>query len=418
MSDRPSTNAAAASAAMLTAAVMIAHQVGGKATRDALFLSTFDVTSLPEMFIGAAVFSFAMVLLFSRLLSRFGPARVVPPAFGASGLLLFGEWMLVSAFPKLGSIVVYLHMAGLGSILISGFWSVVNERFDPRAAKREIGRIAAGATLGGVLGGLLAERVADFLSVAAMLPILALLHLFCAWRVQGVGMARGSPVRPADQGEGSALPGPGPSAWEIIRKAPYLRNLAILTSLTAISDICLDYAFKAQATAAYGQGESLMRFFAILYAAVAVGTFFFQTALSRHALERLGLARTVGSLPLVVATGGVGAAVVPGLASIAFARGLGSATRDSLFRSGYEILYTPIPPNEKRATKSFVDVGCDRLGDLLGGGIIWLVLQVGPVFAVPSVLGVAVLLALVGLAFTRELNTGYVVSLERGLLNR
>ena len=121
MSSRPNSDAAA-SAAMLTAAVMIAHQVGGKATRDALFLSTFDVTSLPEMFIGASVFSFAMVLLFSRLLSRFGPARFVPMAFGASGLLLFGEWALVLADANLGSIVVYLHMAGLGSVLISGFW--------------------------------------------------------------------------------------------------------------------------------------------------------------------------------------------------------------------------------------------------------------------------------------------------------
>ena len=81
---------------MLTAVVMIAHQVSGKATRDALFLSTFDVTSLPQMFIGASVFSFVVVLLTSRLLSRFGPVRIVPLAFGGSGLLLFGEWMRCS----------------------------------------------------------------------------------------------------------------------------------------------------------------------------------------------------------------------------------------------------------------------------------------------------------------------------------
>jgi ATP/ADP translocase len=403
---------------MVTAAMMIAHQVGGKATRDALFLSTFDVTSLPEMFIGASLFSFAMVLLFSRLLSRFGPARIVPIAFGASGLLLFGEWTLVSAYPKLGSIVVYLHMAGLGSVLISGFWSVVSEQFDPRAAKRQIGRIAAGATFGGVLGGLLAERVADSLSVAAMLPVLGILHLFCAWRVQGVEMPRTSRVSPTDQGGGSTGLGPEPSGWEILRKAPYLRNLAVLTILTAVSDICLDYVFKARADQVYGQGEDLMRFFAILYAAVAVGTFFFQTTLSRHALERFGLARTVGALPLVVLAGAVGAAAVPGLASITIAWALAAAIGDSLFRSGYEILYTPIPPREKRATKSLIDVGCKRLGDLLGGGIIWLVIQLGPVIAIPSVLGVAILLAIVGIWFIRQLNRGYVVSLERALLNR
>ena len=408
----------AAFAAMLTAVVMIAHQVGGKATRDALFLSNFDVTALPYMLIGSALFSLALVVLFSRLLTRLGPASLVPLAFGASGLFLFGEWALVLAHPHLGSIVVYLHMAGLGSVLISGFWSVVNERFDPRAAKRQIGRIAGGATFGGLLGGLLAERVADSFSVATMLPILGLLHLFCAWRVRGVEIRSGSGVAASDKAGGRDELGPEPSAWKMLREAPYLRNLALLVLLAAISNVSLDYVFKARAAQAYGGGENLLRFFGIFYAAVGLGTFFFQTVLSRRALEGFGLARTVGSLPLVVLAGGVGAAVAPGLGSITFANGLGSVVADSLFRSGYEILYTPIPPQEKRATKSLVDVGCDRLGDLLGGGIIRLVLLAGPAVAIPSVLGVAVSVALVGLWFTRRLNTGYVVSLERSLRSR
>ena len=51
-------------------------------------------------------------------------------------------------------------------------------------------------------------------------------------------------------------------------------------------------------------------------------------------------------------------------------RGGESVFRGSLFRTGYEIFYTPIPPDEKRAAKSIIDVGFDRLGDALGGGLI------------------------------------------------
>jgi hypothetical protein len=162
----------------------------------------------------------------------------------------------------------------------------------------------------------------------------------------------------------------------------------------------------------------LLRFFAVFYTLVSLGTFLVQTTLSRHSLERLGLARTVGSLPLAVAVGGAGAAAIPGLPSAALAKGLGSITSDSLFRSGYEILYTPIPPAEKRATKSFIDVGCDRAGELIGGSIIWLVLFTGPEISLALVLAVAIGLAIAGLWFTRRLNQGYVVSLERGLRNR
>lgn len=419
MSSRPNSDPAA-SAAMLTAAVMIAQQVSGKATRDALFLSTFDVTSLPNMFIGAAVFSFVMILVYSRLLSRWGPARAVPLSFAGSGLLLFAEGMLVSPYPRLGAIVVYLHMAGLGSVLISGFWSLANEQFDPRTAKRQITRIGAGAAFGGLLGGLLAERVAGSLSVAAMLPVLGALHLFCAWRVRAVATARTSQVlsrSPAVESSPLVL-GTGSSAWKILGKAPYVRNLAVLTVLTAVSDLCLDYAFKAQAARVYDQGASLMRFFAVLYAVVGVGTFFFQTALSRRALERLGLTRTIAILPLIVLLGSAGALAMPGLPSIALAWGFGAAIGDSLFRSGYEILYTPIPPQEKRATKSIVDVGCERLGDLLGAGLIWVLLHMALGAAIPSVLVGAVALSIVGLLFTLQLNKGYVVSLELGLRNR
>ena len=61
---------------------------------------------------------------------------------------------------------------------------------------------------------------------------------------------------------------------------------------------------------------------------------------------------------------------MPGLWSVVAARGGESVFRGSLFRTGYEVFYTPVPPDEKRAAKSLIDVGFDRLGDALGGGLI------------------------------------------------
>ncbi len=427
MSRRSETDAAA-SAAMLSAAAMIAHQVGGKATRDALFLSNFDVTALPLMLIGASLFSIVVVLAASRALPALTPAKLVPRAFAVSGLLLLGEWGLVHQSPRAGAIVVYLHMAGLGAVLISGFWSMVNERFDPRTAKKRIGKIAAGATLGGLAGGLLAERVGATLSVAAMLPMMAALHLFCAWAVLKVRPLQAVAAPPAGKlsekpagkkdSSGDSAPEPGRSVFQILREAPYLRNLAVLVLLATVSGTGIDYVFKAQAAATFGGGESLMRFFAVFYSAASLLTFFIQTSLSRRALEKLGLAKTVGTLPFIVAAGGVGAMIAPGLVSAGIARGAESVVRSSLFRSGYEILYTPIPAREKRATKTMVDVGFDRLGDALGGGIIRLMLLLGPAVAHSAILTLSIVLASLGLLMASRLNRGYIASLEKNLLNR
>ncbi|WP_348245958.1 hypothetical protein, partial [Salmonella enterica] len=73
--------------------------------------------------------------------------------------------------------------------------------------------------------------------------------------------------------------------------------------------------------------------------------------------------------------GGLAALVAPGLASVAGARGGESVFRGSLFRASYEIFYTPIPSREKRAAKSLIDVGFDRLGDAAGGGLVKLSLM-------------------------------------------
>jgi hypothetical protein len=71
------TRSAVAAAATASAA-MIAFQVGGKATRDALFLSSFPVTRLPLMVIAAAALSLVAVIWAVRNISRRGPWRFNP----------------------------------------------------------------------------------------------------------------------------------------------------------------------------------------------------------------------------------------------------------------------------------------------------------------------------------------------------
>jgi len=56
-------------AAALSAAALIAHQVGGKATRDALFLSHFDVAGLGWMVVAASVAAIVVGVAGARLMS-------------------------------------------------------------------------------------------------------------------------------------------------------------------------------------------------------------------------------------------------------------------------------------------------------------------------------------------------------------
>ena len=403
-------------AAVVTAAAMIAFQMAAKATRDALFLSTFDVSALPRMVMVSALVSMAVALLASRWMTAVGPGRLVPAAFAASAGLLIVEWLLVSQFRRPIAVMLYLHYAALGAVLISGFWSVVNERFDPRTAKRYVGRIAAGATVGGLLGGLLAERVAVLFTMETMFPILAGIHLLCAILVLGVP-AEGQ-RRPLESARKQADPMPARSGLKVIAETPYLRGLVALVLLATVSEVFIDYVFKVRATGTIGRGDDLLRFFAVFYAGAAFLTVIVQAVGSRVLLQRLGLTRTVGLLPTAAGLGSAAAIAIPGLPSAAVARGVEQVTRNGLYRTGYELLFTPLQPQDKRSTKALVDVGVVRLGDIAGSAIVQLTLVVAAVGVTNVLLGLAILFSIAGVVVASRLHRGYVTTLEKSLLSR
>ncbi|MEO8140930.1 MAG: hypothetical protein ABI742_14850 [Gemmatimonadota bacterium] len=401
-------------AATAASAAMVAFQLAGKATRDALYLSTYDVMTLPRMVIAAALLSALLTIAVSRVMARLGPARVVPPLFGVSALLLLVEAALAQRFRATAVVLFYLHFSALGALLVSGFWAMVTDRFDPRAARATIGRITTGASIGGLAGGLLAAPLGAALSLTGILPVLALLHLVAAVLVLGVRPSGGD-----RDGEPRHEPGqPVTRAREAFRNSAYLRLLVGLVILTTMIEGMLDWAFKARLFATAPSGQELLRFFALFYTVTALLGILLQSTLLRAALARLGYAKSAALLPAGVSIGAFGGLLLPGLAPLLVARGTEIVLRNSLFRGAYELLFTPVPPSEKRATKLLVDVGATRLGDMAGGVLVQaaLLLAVGP--AVGPVLGLTIAVALGTLLITRRLHIGYPAALARSLAFR
>ena len=406
-------NQAGLKIAVISAAAMITHQVAGKATRDALFLSAFGISALPEMFVVAAIFSIATGLLFAHILRVSEPRRTIPLAFMVSGIMQVVEWLLSYVSLPATAVLVYLHMAAVGTALISGFWSVLNEKFDPYSGRKEFARITAGGTLGGLVGGLLAAVIPSFTTTTAILPLLAALHLACAVIIRI--LSRTGPETTATRVHHKDEIRSGYAA---LRDSSYLRQIASVVLLGTISAALLDYVFKAHAASNYQSSGHLIQFFAVFYAGTALLTFVIQTTAGRLSLERFGLVRTVGVLPVSVFSGAVGNLLLPGLGLSMFARGSEAVLRSSLFRSGYELLYTPVPQEEKRAAKPIIDVVVERVGDLGGGLLINLALLLTGSAGVYVLTILTVWIAAFELFFAARLNRGYVEALEHSLRHR
>ncbi|HWN83471.1 MAG TPA: hypothetical protein VNM87_15360, partial [Candidatus Udaeobacter sp.] len=396
----------------LTAAAMIAFQVGAKATRDAFFLSNFPVAALPAAMAASSALSVALAFLSTRLLSRWGPDRVIPAACAGSALLLLGEWAIAFSSPHLAAILLYLHYGCLGALLISGFWSLMNERFDPRAAKRALGNITAAGTVGGLLGGVIAAQVGRLWPVTAMMPILAVFHLVSAIAMLGLGRPPSS-ISTSGRHESVRMP----ADVRAVVRAPYIRGLILLVLLTTITEGLLDLILKWRVTA-LGQGGMLLQFFAVFYVAVSLLTVIVQALASRVALTRLGPARTAALLPAGTAVAAAGAVLVPGFAPVVAARGIQSVLSNSLYRGGYEVLFTPVAVREKRAVKALADVGASRLGDLAAAAIAQAVILAPLANRDHVLLILAVVFSVLGVIIGLRLHGGYVQTLARGLVSR
>jgi hypothetical protein len=432
----PSRNdpGAAIFTAMVCAGAIGAQFIAGKATRDALYLGTLDVRSLPVMVIVTALFSILLVAISSRTLRRVPPARVVPLAFAVNAILLLVEWALSGMAPAWTARAVYLQVSGLGPMLGSAFWLIATELFDPRTARQHFGQIAGIGTLSGLGGAMVAERTAALYGVTAMLPVLAGLSLLCAWQIRrltaadprlraqpGIHLAADAEGPPQDgrlEGVTDLLADSPQSGLRVLSQVSYLRNLALLVLLGTVGATLADYIFKVRAVETFGSGDALLRFFALYYAATSLLAFAIQTTSSRLALEKLGLALTASTPSLALAIGGIGAMVSSGLNGALVARAGESVFRGSLFRTGYELFFTPVPPAEKRAAKSIIDVGFDRLGDAVGGGVIRLLILLPIVYQSTVILGAAVACSIAALFAARRLNQGYIQTLERSLINR
>jgi len=386
--------------------LLVAQQVVGRATRDALFLSSYPASALPQVMVAASLLSVVVALAAGRLFARHGPRRALQALVALHAALLLANYLATAWSPRVAAVLVYLQVAASGGTLVSGFWSIVNERFDPWTAKRVVGRLGLGASTGAVAGGGLGLALAGVTALPVMLILMAGMNVAV---LALIGAFAGGGAGPQARLRPDAA-----SAFPVLRAIAYLRLLAAVVTLGAATEAVLDFVFKMRAAAALGSPGQLLAFFAAYHAAIGMAGLLLQPLATRAALETLGVAGTLALRPGVVALASLAGVVDSRLWSALASRGGHDVLGNSLFRSAYELLFLPLPEPEKRVAKPLVDVGFDKLGAVAGGAVSMLAVAG---FAAPDRLlfGVSVVLSLAALGLTRSLQQGYVAALGESL---
>lgn len=390
-------------AAVVGAAAVVGLTVAAKSTRDALFCAQFSAAELPKVMVAGAALSALLAVLSVRVFRAWAPAHTLPLLLVANGFGFIAEHGAVALSPRTVALILYLHVSAVTGVIISGFWSAVNERFDPHALRISISKIGLGGTAGGIVGGMTAERVAAWAGARQTLLALAALSVLGAFAVWMLGA-------PADKKQAEAR-APATGALQ----STYLRDLALLVALTALASSTIDFSFKMRAIERYSSAEALVHFFALFYTATNVAGFLVQAFVTPPLLERAGLGAGLSGLPVVLAGTGLVALAVPGLLTQSILRGADGVLSSTLFRSAYEPLYTPLSAERKRSVKALIDVLINRFGDGLGSLLCWGFVLALPSAADTAATGAAVAVAIGTLVVARRLHRGYVAELAASL---
>lgn len=400
----PADSQFAVKVAIGAAFVLTGLQVASKSLRDGLFCAVFEAKDLPRVMALGACLAFAVALVVGRIMPRIGPRRTAILLLLLNAVALIGERLLVTGAPRMAAVAVYLHTAAMAGAIVSGFWSLVSERLNPHTMRVATPRIGLGATLGGLSGGLFAERVVPLLGTAHALLLL------CGLSLASAGLLQTLKTRKAQQRAPETAIAPlGKSA------SSYLRSVALLVGCTALCSSIADFALKARAMERYEGVNDLVGFFGLFYTVTSLLAFLLQAALTQPLLERAGIGVALTGLPGSMAVSALAASVFPGITAQTLLRGTDVSLSASLHRSAYEPLFSPLPAARRRGAKVLIDVIVDKLGDALGGLMAW-----GLVLLLPHGASVGASILIVPLALTacylaRKVYRGYVEELASSL---
>jgi AAA family ATP:ADP antiporter len=95
-------------------------------------------------------------------------------------------------------------------------------------------------------------------------------------------------------------------------------------------------------------------------------TLVLQAVIAGHLMRRLGVPITLALLPVTVALGFIGLALVASLAALIVFEASFRAIQRAIMRPARETLYTVVSREEKYKAKAFIDTFIYRSGDVLG----------------------------------------------------
>jgi AAA family ATP:ADP antiporter len=326
------------------------------------------VHNLQWLFTGTLIGMLLLNVPFAYLVKKLPRSRFIPIAyrFFAANTLVFAL-VLHFATPEqtiwIGR-VFFIWISIYNLFVVSVFWALIVDIFTSEQGKRLFGFIAAGATIGAIVGSSITASLARYAPVPFLLMGSVILLELAVFAVRRLSKLSGA--LHAHPSQDRVV---GGSIWAGIThpfKSLYLLGVSLFILLFAITATFLYFEQAAIVKANFTDRGAQTAFFASIDLAVNVLTLIVQLFFTGRIVRCLGVGITLALLPALTLFGFGALAFVPALSSLVIFQVLRRSSDYAIARPTREVLYTVLPREDRYKAKSFIDTVVYRGGDQVG----------------------------------------------------
>jgi ATP:ADP antiporter, AAA family len=329
------------------------------------------VENLQWLFTGTLLGMMAVNPPFAALVARLPRARFIAISyrFFLANLLIFAFFLHVATAEQnlwIGRLF-FIWASVFNLFVVSVFWAFMVDVFNAEQGKRLFGFIAAGATLGGIVGSSVTASLAKQVAATYLLlgsAVLLEAAVFCVRRLSRLSDALER--RPAARRDEIPIGGSVLSGFKHALASPYLIQVSAYILLFAVTSTFLYFHQAEIVRQSFTDRGARTAFFARVDLWVNIFTLSAQLFLTARMLRWVGVALTLAALPLISVMGFGTLALMPTIAVLVAYQVTRRAGNFAFARPAREVLFTVIAREDKYKAKSFIDTVIYRFGDQAG----------------------------------------------------
>ena len=356
-----------------------------KPVRDAQYLMELGSINLPFAYLSTAAIMVIFVHFYSKL-----QVKVKRRVLIISSLIFFTvtcsvsrqffmreelEWMPLAFWIWANIFIV---------VLVTQFWILVNDVFNPREVKRLIGFFGGGGLLGGILGGLLTGSLGrdipdELLLIASGILILSVfvVNYIFIWQRKNKPITNKPNYLNKERAKEPARAG-FIDSFNTVRKNYYLKLLAVVVTLTFIVTTFIDYQSKTVIEMKVARIDEYTYIFGYFHAGLYVVPFLISIFMTSNLIKSYGIRIILLLFPLMLLLCFGGIAFWPILGFALAIKASDKSLSFSINQYVRELLYIPVSPELKYKAKVFIDMFLNRFAKGIGALILLIFIFLPP----------------------------------------